>query len=99
RDDLVTGVQTCALPISGSEAEGGMMTTATQQAIGADRRSADRGEDSYAEAHGRAGNGSGGRGPLHDSERLARRLGWFSIGLGLRSEERRVGKECRCREP
>ena len=59
------------------------MTTATQQAIGADRRSADRGEDSYAEAHGRAGNGSGGRGPLPDSERLARRLGWFSIGLGL----------------
>ena len=59
------------------------MTTATQQAIGADRRSADRGEDSYAEAHGRAGNGSGGRGPLADPERLARRLGWFSIGLGL----------------
>jgi uncharacterized membrane protein len=59
------------------------MTTATQHATSANRRTADPWEDSYAEARGRAGNGSGGRGPLPDPERLARGLGWFSIGLGL----------------
>jgi uncharacterized membrane protein len=57
------------------------MTTATQHATSVERRTADPWEDSSAESW--AGNGSSGRGPLSDPERLARGLGWFSIGLGL----------------
>src|SRR5207244_9281738 len=66
RDDLVTGVQTCALPIS-SAAEGG-----------------------------RRGNGASGLAGVLGSFFVVRR-GKERHGSGRRSEERRVGKECRCR--
>lgn len=59
------------------------MTTATQQPTSADRRTTDPWDNTSTEARGRAGDGSGGHGPLADPERLARGLGWFSIGLGL----------------
>src|SRR5438552_14281703 len=68
RDDLVTGVQTCALPISEAAVP---------------RTCAPRGEAATA---GRRTN-CFGRGPL----------GWGLLSLVHRSEERRVGKECRSR--
>ena len=46
------------------------MTTATQNSISPGRRSTDRMREPD-------------QGPLHDPERMARGLGWFSIGLGL----------------
>jgi uncharacterized membrane protein len=59
------------------------MTTTTHQGVSAERRTADEWEESETETRDRAGDGSRGRGPLPDPERLARGLGWFSIGLGL----------------
>ncbi len=67
------------------------MTTATQQSTWYGRRSADRIDDPYAQAYDR-GDGNartsdrsngGDRGDGRRSERVARGLGWFSIGLGL----------------
>jgi hypothetical protein len=66
------------------------MTTATQQATAADRRTADRWEDSYEEARGRAGNGSGGRGPLPNPERLARGRGSVSYKQQTQPTKREV---------
>src|SRR2546425_9454028 len=82
RDKLVTGVQTCALPIS-------------QQAAWLERL--EREHDNLRAALGwfleQNGDGS--------SREMALRLGgalWkFWSARGLRSEERRVGKECRSR--
>src|SRR5438552_18975164 len=71
RDDLVTGVQTCALPISRKGA-----------AFAGDRRRRRR---------------------LFEEQRLVRRDHRRlvdvepDLGQALRSEERRVGKECRAR--
>src|SRR5207244_9116013 len=68
RDDLVTGVQTCALPIwvlpGGARAVGG-------EVVG--------------RAHGDGVSGAGPHGLAHRHAPV------------LRSEERRVGKECRTR--
>src|SRR2546422_7049709 len=67
RDVAVTGVQTCALPIS---------DPAEMLAFG----------------------GLGGRGLGGKVEQLGRTGGRMARGAkGGRSEERRVGKECRCR--
>src|SRR5690348_18383403 len=80
RDGRVTGVQTCALPISGVE--------------GLAARAADRANGEGLDA-GTVGRDSGvGAGHLEQrdargAERQAR--------VGARSEERRVGKECRSR--
>src|SRR2546427_5937141 len=73
RDLTVTGVQTCALPISMHHARYtghyGLFTTMLDRALGTYW-------DDYPEVHARAARGE---------------------GLHQRSEERRVGKECRSR--
>src|SRR2546430_7165957 len=81
RDLTVTGVQTCALPISQSErirCRAGNRRTVFPPLI-ADRAGADRGD--------------GERGVATGDDRAAERLGRDVE----RSEERRVGKECRSR--
>ena len=68
------------------------MTTATQNSISPGRRSTDRMREPD-------------QGPLHDPERMARGLGWFSIGLGLaqiaapRRVARLIGVRGRRRQP
>jgi uncharacterized membrane protein len=59
------------------------MTTATQQPTSYGRRNADQLGDPYTEAYSRGDGGQSSQGPLGDPERVARGLGWFSIGLGL----------------
>jgi len=59
-----------------------MMTTATQESTNYGRRQADQVEDPYDESYGRGNGGSSG-GLLNDPNRIAKGLGWFSIGLGL----------------
>src|SRR5258708_24445587 len=80
RDDLVTGVQTCALPIS------------ARPARAAGRRYASRGRICGA------GQWRHGRG-RSDRDRAACGVPrvWCAWLTWLRSEERRVGKECRSR--
>src|SRR5690349_24819146 len=78
RDLYVTGVQTCALPIS-RIAFGGR---ASDAAPGVAHRLAE-----YAVAGTVPGR--------HRHRRRTQRIGLLS--LGTRSEERRVGKECRSR--
>src|SRR5207244_6115707 len=69
RDDLVTGVQTCALPICVPIAD-------------ADRNAWDKGSIS---------------GWIDESHRIARGTVYPLLPVAARSEERRVGKECRSR--
>src|SRR5437879_13015118 len=75
RDTSVTGVQTCALPISGEDADlvviGPEVMIGRRTVVGGLRRRGDR-------------------------RRLELRTGDL-LPAGGRSEERRVGKECRCR--
>src|SRR3712207_7146530 len=80
RDIGVTGVQTCALPISG---EGNIIA----------RNGPGGGRQVGREAEGGVQGGGAGRG------RDARRPGYGDdrAVAGRRSEERRVGKECRSR--
>src|SRR5258708_17696752 len=83
RDDLVTGVQTCALPISGAAGRRGRVLRGGGRPVrpglpgqpAADRRGA---------TGGRAGT-------------AGRQRGDPGRGDDRRSEERRVGKECRSR--
>src|SRR5688572_32967270 len=77
RDLTVTGVQTCALPISGRGGE-------------AVRRPPPGGAE-------RPGGAAGGGGvlPPRRGGRQGRAVPQ-ATGRGYRSEERRVGKECRC---
>src|SRR5690348_18201292 len=72
RDGRVTGVQTCALPIS---LEGGAITRQAQRANGGNPRASKSGRGSPRPLAGRA----------------------CFLQPGRRSEERRVGKECRSR--
>src|SRR5258708_8502789 len=80
RDDLVTGVQTCALPIF----------TVRDQGVGFDWQSAENAR---------------GLGLISMKERLQLVSGELSLksepgsgtAISARSEERRVGKECRSR--
>src|SRR5690348_17685607 len=74
RDGRVTGVQTCALPISGDR-----RTRASQIRPGAPGSTA-RGANRRGPAPGRSGGGAGA-----------------AAAASGRSEERRVGKECRSR--
>src|SRR3989440_6061468 len=76
RDLIVTGVQTCALPISGP--------------LGGDARG-DFASDAVGDALARALRRAQRR-ARHQPARLAQRRARV-----LRSEERRVGKECRSR--
>src|SRR5207244_5803987 len=72
RDDLVTGVQTCALPISAGPAFGALALT---RRLGCTQLA------------------------LHQAHQLAARVerGAPAVARIDRSEERRVGKECRSR--
>src|SRR5205823_7845781 len=82
RDKLVTGVQTCALPIS---VPTGAWTSATAPA----------GEELDALVHAPVGTGAVA---LADGcETLLDGAGERGIIVTHRSEERRVGKECRSR--
>src|SRR5258708_28389804 len=76
RDDLVTGVQTCALPISPSSC--GLL-------LGRQRRRT---------AGGPHDDGATGPRP---GPALEPQCAVKSTGMSMRSEERRVGKECRSR--
>jgi uncharacterized membrane protein len=63
------------------------MTTATRDIPNAGRPPVDQIWDPYIDPHGEPyDQGNGGRsasGPIRDPRRVARGLGWFSIGLGL----------------
>jgi uncharacterized membrane protein len=63
------------------------MTTATRDISTAGQRAVDQVWDPYTDSHGEPyDRGNGGRaapGPIRDPRRVARGLGWFSIGLGL----------------
>src|SRR5260370_10200170 len=80
RDSSVTGVQTCALPISAGD--GGLLATARRDGEGARR-----GRLSPYRGHRRDGCEG-----LHPHRRSQE-----GHDHRLRSEERRVGKECRSR--
>src|SRR5688572_31634255 len=79
RDLTVTGVQTCALPISGVSAGAAAVA----------------GRSGFLAATGAAGRGSGG--PLRRVSRTTLPASEAARAMDSRSEERRVGKECRRR--
>src|SRR5205085_7110592 len=84
RDLTVTGVQTCALPICLRDLR--LALDAVLQAVR--RRARGRG---LARRHDRA------RGAAAGDDEAARRVELVPAALArVRSEERRVGKECRC---
>src|SRR5206468_8980642 len=91
RDLIVTGVQTCALPISGLEVEPRgepqVLVSRPGIAIDASVLTATIRVDRGLEAHVRAVVAGD-----HRTRGVAQQL-----GADPRSEERRVGKECRCR--
>src|SRR5205823_7378935 len=96
RDKLVTGVQTCALPISfaggkGQREEGGLPAGSDGAHIGFDNGiAAVKAALAEALAHLRRRIGIA----LQHPDNL--RFEWVQFAVS-RSEERRVGKECRCR--
>ena len=63
------------------------MTAATRDLTSFGRRPADQIEDPYTDPHGepydRGANGGRSPATIRDPHRVARGLGWFSIGLGL----------------
>src|SRR5436190_2978581 len=81
RDHCVTGVQTCALPIS----RGAGRVHPARAGTGARRQNSESGEEREL---------SFPRSPL---SRRAERQGLLALFFVRRSEERRVGKECRAR--
>src|SRR5258708_26158819 len=74
RDDLVTGVQTCALPISAASVE-----------------------ETYRRRMALIARGEPFRLIRQLSNGLTFAVNYRPLGEGHRSEERRVGKECRSR--
>src|SRR2546429_3963529 len=82
RDVAVTGVQTCALPISGYSGQHGLPETRLAPCAGEAPRDPIR----QAGAHRAASRW-----------RTGSWLGHWSLPRCCRSEERRVGKECRSR--
>src|SRR5260221_1743514 len=85
RDHCVTGVQTCALPISMEQQFGGKM----QDALQSFSKAAEL-DPNFARAYAGMAAVSGNMGRPEDAEKYAK--------LAMeRSEERRVGKECRSR--
>src|SRR5258708_22276734 len=82
RDDLVTGVQTCALPISLLTYDSWKFRT------------------TYASLHAQDAGNFPKTFPLTPPTSAGRSVnmtGTLRAGSGVRSEERRVGKECRSR--
>src|SRR5205823_8718735 len=92
RDKLVTGVQTCALPISaalGDAIAALVAKHALERQVARDARAAVHLDGSIQDARADlAGVNLGGR---HFKDRV------FALVQPPRSEERRVGKECECR--
>src|SRR5699024_12040698 len=86
RDRNVTGVQTCALPICGGSI--GHVNNFGMLEVGPQSAGATPGPASY---------GKGGELPTVTDANLV--LGYLEPDAVLRSEERRVGKECRSRGP
>src|SRR5205823_10701053 len=82
RDKLVTGVQTCALPISKYNAAGSSRETKTPRARRAGFLFLASFPPRYSSPH---------------ADALSRRRVRPHLPRVLRSEERRVGKECRSR--
>src|SRR2546425_2582771 len=90
RDKLVTGVQTCALPISAPRARGNLRPPGVvSRRPGAARAGAARRDGRGAPARDADARCAGGEG--------AARAPAGGDAPGRRSEERRVGKECRSR--
>src|SRR5437762_10916170 len=88
RDTSVTGVQTCALPISECEVVDSGQAEADLDAGGLQRRDDVLGARRQRRYAASAGSSRG----VAERMRSAR-----SLTSGSRSEERRVGKECRAR--
>src|SRR5205823_7758033 len=82
RDKLVTGVQTCALPIS-----------AEKLCAQEDRHAGAAGIGAYSGAQSFSADVRQGKGELARGSRVSRVGGLARQGRN-RSEERRVGKEC-----
>src|SRR2546425_8300000 len=78
RDKLVTGVQTCALPISATSASSASSWDQNRQSMESASQSRDWGNSQSARSESFSQRSAGGVGEQ-------------------RSEERRVGKECRSR--
>src|SRR5687767_15688660 len=91
RDKLVTGVQTCALPIPSRE------TTYAQRRSAFSRRGLMAYSTVRAFAQRRRRSVSGGSSPWTRSEATTPAPVQSSNTGAARSEERRVGKECRAR--
>src|SRR5207244_9301313 len=91
RDDLVTGVQTCALPISSGALD--WPGVCYEQALLLAERHAARPALRQVESRPLRLHPEP-LGPLHPAPDACNRFVWNS--LPARSEERRVGKECRC---
>src|SRR5205823_10483733 len=92
RDKLVTGVQTCALPISWKWLE------ANEQRELADARARQANDEKQAalyQAYRASLAAASAALEIHDVADTARHL--KSAPTAMRSEERRVGKECRSR--
>src|SRR5205823_9606710 len=81
RDKLVTGVQTCALPIYRATELGAIAIR-----VALERAGIEPGEPQYV-IMGQVLQGGAGQAPARQA----------AVGAGLRSEERRVGKEGRAR--
>src|SRR5205823_9694923 len=91
RDKLVTGVQTCALPILAAEGEVEPLALPCLRLVGGDELGTP-GIDELLDTRGGVAHLLAGRGAVGGVERLDALL-----DVGDRSEERRVGKEGRSR--
>src|SRR5205823_7073407 len=91
RDKLVTGVQTCALPICNSCIEPIGLVPAPKEVSDLNYVAGTAGKEVQV-LHG-PGENAGADSPKPPTKRT----GGGYVALNLRSEERRVGKECRSR--
>src|SRR5205823_11984489 len=93
RDKLVTGVQTCALPISRWEAAGRHRIFRKQSILSSYQESADTWEYCHSQSAQADDTGLTVRFQFGGSIMNSREP---VLALIQRSEERRIGKECRC---
>src|SRR2546422_10109900 len=100
RDVAVTGVQTCALPISGGHLPGGVGVAAAEGGFTASTGSGQPTASTLAPAgvlgHWSMPSGTPSR-SVSNGQPLASTVAPAGVLGHLRSEERRVGKECRSR--
>src|SRR5205085_5122344 len=93
RDLTVTGVQTCALPILPTMLKGktALVTGSTSGiGLGIAKALAQQGVNIVLNGFGDA------QGPKAQLEALGVAVAYHGADMSQRSEERRVGKECRC---